>query len=61
MTCDLCPGVAAVILPGSAEERSDLFLLQRGEPTRIFCLACAVAAGCFIYPSEKPKRVRVVA
>lgn len=61
MRCDHCPAAAEVILPGSAEERSNLFLLQRGEPTRIFCLACAVAAGCFIYQSEKPKRVRAVA
>ena len=47
--------------PGSAEERSDRFLLQRGEPTRMFCLACATAACCFVYPSEKPKRARAVA
>ena len=58
MTCDLCStSEVAVIIPGSAEERSDLFLLRREEPKRCFCLDHAVAAGCFIYPSEKqPKR-----
>ena len=56
MTCDLCTADAAVILPGDAEERSDLFLLHRGTPTRTFCLDHAVAAGCFVYPSEKPSR-----
>ena len=53
MRCDLCPGDGAVILPGSAEERSDLFLLQRGEPTRIFCLACAIAAGLLHLPQRE--------
>ena len=55
MTCDLCSTDAAVILPGDEEDRSDLFLLRRGTPMQCFCLEHAIAAGCFIYPSEQRK------
>lgn len=53
-TCDHCPAKAAVIAPGTDDERSEIgTLVARGKPDRCWCLACATRAGWPWLKSER--------